>query len=543
MEELLNQQTSETTPAPTQEGKKKKLRLPKSKKARRWIKILLVLAVVVGLVMAWMARAGSNINSQISASYLVERVVRQELTVSVSGTATLQAADSYNVTTLISGEIMDAPFEEGDLVTKDTLLYAMDSGDAQSNLDRSNIAVSQAQLSYDMANEAMRPTAPLSGIISAVMVHDGDSVNAGSPLCTIRSRQDVSADFLFPYVSPDQFYVGQPATVFIDNMEGSVMGTVVSVSDVSSVTTNGMATCSVRVKVNDPGVISTAFTASAVIGSYTSYGSAPVSMPGSTTVYASGSGTVTGFNKLLGSTVSKGDTLCQIESESMRTNLQNARLSLQSSRLSAESAAKNLENYRIESPISGTVIEKKFKAGDKVEGMTSGTLATIFDLSYLKLEMAVDELDIGKVAVGQQVEITADALEGAVFSGVVDKVSINGTTANGATSYPVTIIIEEYGELRPGMNVSAKIIGEEIGNVLCIPVDAVSRGNVVTVPGEGAMNAEGTAVVDMNKLETRQVSLGRNDETYIEVTEGLEEGEIVLISNQASSLMQMMMGG
>ena len=157
--------------------------------------------------------------------------------------------------------------------------------------------------------------------------------------------------------------------------------------------------------------------------------------------------------------------------------------------------------------------------------------------------MAVDELDIGKVEVGQEVRITADALEGQTFSGVVDKVSINGTTANGATSYPVTIIIEDYGDLRPGMNVSAQIIGEVVPNALCIPVDAVDRGNTVTVPGPGALSEDGLSVVDVTKLETKEVTLGRNDDEYIEVTDGLEEGDVVLISNQASSLMDMMMGG
>ena len=118
-----------------------------------------------------------------------------------------------------------------------------------------------------------------------------------------------------------------------------------------------------------------------------------------------------------------------------------------------------------------------------------------------------------------------------------------GTTANGATSYPVTIIIEDYGDLRPGMNVSAQIIGEVVPNALCIPVDAVERGNTVTVPGPGALSEDGLSVVDVTKLETKEVTLGRNDDEYIEVTDGLEEGDVVLISNQASSLMDMMMGG
>ena len=51
-------------------------------------------------------------------------------------------------------------------------------------------------------------------------------------------------------------------------------------------------------------------------------------------------------------------------------------------------------------------------------------------------------------------------MEGQTFTGVVDNVSINGTTAGGATSYPVTILIKDYGDLKPGMNVSATIEGD-----------------------------------------------------------------------------------
>ena len=115
-------------------------------------------------------------------------------------------------------------------------------------------------------------------------------------------------------------------------------------------------------------------------------------------------------------------------------------------------------------------------------------------------------------------------------------------TSGGATSYPVTIVIENYGELKPGMNVSATIQGDQIPNALCIPVDAVNRGNTVTVPGPGAMNADGTAVVDISKLETKEVTLGKSDGDYIEVTGGLEEGDTVLIPNQSSNMMAEMMG-
>ena len=543
--ELKNETPAETPSAPAEQPEKKKVSLKGllGGKKRRWIKVLIAVVVVAAIVTGCLARMAGNVNQQIAGNYLVATAQRQDLTVSVTGTATLQPADSYNVTTLLSGDILEAPFEEGDLVSKDSLLFAMDSSDAQDSMDRAQISVQQAQLSYQQAQEALHPTATLSGTISEVYVRNGDSVNAGSQLARIVASTELSIDFLFPFAAPSDFYVGQTATVFVDGYAGSQAGTVTSVSNSTAITSNGKPSVSVRVRLNNPGAISDAYTASAVIGNYTSYGQATVSMPASTVVYAAGSGTVTGFSKLAGSTVSKGEVLCTVESETIRDQVENARLNLQSAQLSANTASDSVDDYNITSPIAGTVIEKNFKAGDKVDGASSGTLAVIYDLSFLELELAVDELDIGKVEVGQRVEITADALEGQTFEGVVDRISISGTTANGFTSYPVTIVIEDYGDLKPGMNVSASIIGEEIPDALCIPVDAVDRGNTVTVPGPGALSADGQSVADITKRETKEISLGRSDDEYIEVTGGLEEGDVVLINNQASTLMDLMMGG
>ena len=495
------------------------------------MKIAAAAVVIAALAAGCMARASKKANAYLGGSYLVAQATRQDLTLSVTGTATLKPADSYNVTTLISGEIENAPFELGDLVNKGDLLFALNSSDAQNNVDRAEISVAQAKMAYQQAKEALNPVASISGTIQELYVHNGDSVNAGAQIAKITSSMDLSIDFLFPYASPTDFYAGQAATVYIGNYDAPVSGTVDSVSNSTSITSNGLSAVSVRVKLANPGAVSDSFTASARIGNYASYGQTPINLGGATIVYASAGGTIQGLNKLAGSTVKQGETLCTVESENARDQIKNASM-----------AADSLDDYNITSQITGTVIEKNFKAGDKVEGMNSGSLAVIYDMSYLKLEMAVDELDIGKVAVGQTVEITADALEGQTFSGVVDNVSINGTTAGGATSYPVTILIKDYGDLKPGMNVSATIEGDRVPNALCIPVDAVNRGNTVTVPGPGAMNADNTAVADVSKLETREVTLGKSDGNFIEVTGGLEEGDTVLIPNQSTNMMAEMMG-
>ena len=215
-------------------------------------------------------------------------------------------------------------------------------------------------------------------------------------------------------------------------------------------------------------------------------------------------------------------------------------------RLSLKNAQDKLEDYSITSTITGKVIEKNVDVGATVGGTSASSanytyLAVIYDLTQLTFDVKIDELDINKIAVGQKVEITADALDGESFTGVVDKVNINGTTQNGVTTYPVTVLVDGSPEqLKPGMNISAKIIVEEVGSVLTIPVDAVSRGNTVLVAGPGCLDENGN-VADLTAIETREVTLGRNDEEYIEVLSGLEEGDVVLTQNQASNAMAMMM--
>lgn len=483
------------------------------------------LAAVI-LAAAVLPRLGQGAASA-GLPYLLAQAERRDLSISVSGSATLEPADSYQVTTLLSGSILEAPFEEDSLVEQGALLYALDPSEAQDSVNRAGLTAQQARLSYEQAQEALHPTAPIAGIINEVYVHDGDSVSPGTALARIITNTDLTMDFLFPYADPSEFYIGQTATVYIGDFEAPVQGTVASVSASSIITSNGKLSSSVRVTMPNPGVVSDSYTATASIGNYNSYGTAQVTMPNSATAYASGSGTVSGFNKLVGSTVTKGEVLCTVDSESVRSQLENARLSVESAQLSAGTAADNLTDYNITAPISGTVIEKNFKAGDKVDGVASGTLAVIYDLSCLTMEMNVSELDIGKVAVGQTVEITANALPGETFTGTVEKVSINGTTTNGFTNYPVTVSVTDYGNLKPGMNVSATILCDTVKNALCVPVAAVARGNTVLVPAAGALSEDGSAVADPSLLEERAVVLGRSDATYIEITSGLSDGDTV----------------
>ena len=119
-------------------------------------RLIAVILVVVLLIVLWRSCAGQNGNRASAADnqYLSATVDRGDITSSISASGTLEPADSYTVTTLSSGEILTADFEEGDQVTKGEVLYQVDSSDASSNLEKAQLTLEQAQRSYERALES-----------------------------------------------------------------------------------------------------------------------------------------------------------------------------------------------------------------------------------------------------------------------------------------------------------------------------------------------------------------------------------------------------
>src|SRR5699024_3111841 len=101
------------------------------------------------------------------------------------------------------------------------------------------------------------------------------------------------------------------------------------------------------------------------------------------------SGEVLSLSVSAGDRVAAGDVLAQLGGTAADNALADAAMAVESAQLSLRRAQEALEDYTITSPISGTVIEKNFKAGDKMDGMEAGALAVIYDLSALELELRV----------------------------------------------------------------------------------------------------------------------------------------------------------
>lgn len=550
--ELKQTQAEDVAVAP----KKPKAVMPKKK--NKWVGRIIALVVIVALVAAYFLWQGSAPKQGVNLGYIPAAATKGNITVAVSGTGTVQPIDSYKVTALVKGEVLEASFEEGDTVHKDDVLFRIDSKDVENSIERSQLSLQQAQLSYNETVKNKGDTlknvdikANATGVVQEVYYKVGDMVAAGTPIADILDRESMLLTVPFHAVDAAGFRIGQAAAVMVDGTYETLAGTVDSIAVSDSAGLGGTLVREVKIKVPNPGALSNTSTGTATIGTADCAAGGTFAYAAQKTLSAKSSGELSKLSIKEGDTVTDGQVVGSFKATDMDAQVENAQLSLQSAQLALQSTQDQLDSYTLSAPISGTVIEKNYKVGDNVDPSAAATggasyMAIIYDMSTLTFEMKIDELDIGKIKVGQTVEVTAAALEGQSFTGRVDKININGTTVGSATTYPVTVVIDEPQNLLPGMNVSAEIVIERADDVLIVPVETVTRGvdgGEVTVALPGAMNAEGTMVVDPTKLEKRMVKLGRNDSVSIEITEGLEAGDVVVYKNATTNMMAMMMGG
>ena len=481
-------------PKPSKDEKQKKKknrggkRKKKIKKILFWLIVLVAIAAFAGYKLGFF---GGNSGMQNAETYNTFSVARRDIQNVLTGTGTLEPADSYTVTALASGEITEDYFEEGDVVSKDQLLMKIDSENLVSSLERAQNSYDNAQktlndLYDDRADLIVR--SDYSGILQVMDLEVGDEVMKGAVVASVIDRDTMLIDVPFMQADTFNIYKGSAAVLTISDTLEEISGTVDKISPSYKVNENGVKTVDVTIAVKNPGVITENTSATAKIGDYTCTGSAKFYYNINKQITSDGSGKVATIVKDEGDYVNAGDVIVTLSSDSLEDNIENAERNLKDAANSLKDAGDAFDNYEITAPIAGTVVEKNYKKGEKIGSSGNGnTIAKIFDLSSLKFEMNIDELDIDSLALGQEVQVTSDAKNGHTYVGKITKISIQGTTSNGTTYYPITVTLDDYGSdtdgsaLRPGMNIDAEIILERAENVLAVPVDAVSRGNKVKV--------------------------------------------------------------
>ena len=502
-----------------------------AKKNWKWL-VPVVVAAAAGAV--FLISGGGNKAASRDVTYAETTPVRQDVSNSLSGTGTLNPANTYTVKSLVDGKILTGGFEEGDKVEEGDVLYTIDSSDASTNLEKASIALQQAQRSYDKTVDLQYVRAEVDGTVSSLKVAKGDQVTSGQEVAVIRDSSKMLLNLLFPAADAANFSVGQSADVVLDGTFETLKGTVTAVTGTDELSTGNLLVRTVTIRVNNAGGLTTAQAATASINGVSSIASATFAYQAERTLTALASGTVSAINVQEGDAVSKGDILIELTGDDLTESIQSASESLRSAEISMQNQQDNMSNYTITSPISGTIIEKDAKQGD---ALTSGsTLCVIYDLSYLEMVINVDELQIGALSVGQKVQLTADAVTDKTYVGTVTRVSMKGSSSGGTTTYPITIRIDNTDGLRPGMNANAEIVVAEASNALVVPNAAVIRGGYVLVSKKSPSAAN--AVEDMDAPDGYvyvKVETGVSDDSYTEIKSGLQEDDTVAYDTSSVS--------
>lgn len=497
--------------------------VPFLKKNWKWLVPVLCVAVAGGV---FLLRPQQAKPASVDASYTEAAPERRDVTNTLSGTGTLNPANTYTVKSLVDGKVLTGTIEEGDIVEESNVLYTIDSSDASTNFEKAEIAMQQAQRSYDKVVDRQYVRAEVAGVVSSLKVTKGDEVTSGQEVAVIRDSSRMLLTLEFPAADAANFSVGQSAAVTLDGTFEQLDGTVTSVSGTDALSAGNLLTRTVTITVKNAGGLTTAQAATASINGVSSIGSATFAYQAERTLTAQASGTVTSINVQEGSEVAKDDIILGLSGDDLTESIQSASESLRSAEISMQNLQDTMNNYTITAPISGTIIEKDAKVGDAVK--TGDTLCIVYDLSYLEMSINVDELQISSISVGQKVQITADAVPDKTYVGTVTRVSMKGTANGGTTTYPVSIRIDDTDGLRPGMNANAEIVVAEAKNALVVPNAAVVRGSyvLVTKDSPSAANAD-TAMEAPEGFVYVPVKTGVSDDDYTQIVSGIQEGDTI----------------
>ena len=497
--------------------------VPFLKKNWKWLVPVLCVAVAGGV---FLLRPQQAKPASVDASYTEAAPERRDVTNTLSGTGTLNPANTYTVKSLVDGKVLTGTIEEGDIVEESNVLYTIDSSDASTNFEKAEIAMQQAQRSYDKVVDRQYVRAEVAGVVSSLKVTKGDEVTSGQEVAVIRDSSRMLLTLEFPAADAANFSVGQSAAVTLDGTFEQLDGTVTSVSGTDALSAGNLLTRTVTITVKNAGGLTTAQAATASINGVSSIGSATFAYQAERTLTAQAAGTVTSINVQEGSDVAKDDIILGLSGDDLTESIQSASESLRSAEISMQNLQDAINNYTITAPISGTIIEKDAKVGDAVKA--GDTLCIVYDLSYLEMNINVDELQISSISVGQKVQITADAVPDKTYVGTVTRVSMKGASNGGTTTYPVSIRIDDTDGLRPGMNANAEIVVAKADNALVVPNAAVVRGSyvLVTKDSPSAANAD-TAMEAPEGFVYVPVKTGVSDDDYTQIVSGIQEGDTI----------------
>jgi RND family efflux transporter MFP subunit len=205
----------------------------------------------------------------------------------------------------------------------------------------------------------------------------------------------------------------------------------------------------------------------------------------------------------------------------LELKVEQAKTALDAAELDLASAELELTKTVITASLDGVVAAVSIIEGEQVSAATYASPAiSLIDISKIEMDGTIDEIDISMVELGQEAQITLDAMPDKEVEGTLTYISPAGTVQAGVVSYQSTITLKKRDKkLRDGMSATAEIVVEHHDDVLLLPNRAI----------QGSLDNPTAEVVRGDQVEQRSIILGLSDGISTEVLSGLEEGDRVIL--------------
>ena len=578
----------------TPNGKQRRRSGKRSRAVRRVIRRLIVLVALIaaGLFMLRAYIRSTAENAGEAEVYSRAFVTRGAMSETVYGTGTTSARSQPSILAKAHGTLTDLRVSVGDQVNQGDVLAVLindDLDDAITELEFKLWDLDSAISSAAEDTNVRMIEAPVAGRVKAIYAKAGDDALAvfrresALALISTDGRMKVELDGL-PATSGlslgDRLRVvgveeGFEAEGIITDLTRQGTQAIVTINDdtlpmdapVLVLDTNGQELGEGTLEINKPMAVS-------------SYG-----------------GTISAVLVKVGDKVSRRSTIFRLEDSPLTLAMEDLRLQRENAAKELKEAKEQRENLIVLAPCDGVIASLSVKEGDDVSNGT--LLGSILEGEDMNLTIAVDELDVVEVEVGQSVVITVDALGDAQLPGTVAKIAPVGTSNGGVTTYDVELTLDATGSgVRSGMNATGEITVASAESTLYVPVEALMTiGNQTYVmvetgaaaafaatdtEAEGATrlfgDRAGTAGADaanagaqqtqdegvvsrvvsvlripydalmgwlydgVQRAESAQVSgtlmpveLGMQNDEYVEILSGVSEGDIVLYTGDSSA--------
>ncbi len=436
----------------------------------------------------------------------------------VEDTGTVTYADNYTIVPTVSGTVTECTFQEGDSVTAGQTLYTIDSDALEDQIVQAQLSVDSAQASLSQAQAAcadLTVVSHASGSVTAVNVHVGDMISAGTPVAQVVDSLNLKLTVPFSLEDAAALTPGSAAVISFPGMADTLTGTVVRVYDTPVALSGSRTGVNVEFSFRNPGTLASGASAMASVNGVQCMEAGTIAYATEQAIYSAQSGQVLTLSIQEGESVTAGQTILTLKNDSLTNAVTNASLQVRSAQTSLSQLMDQRADYTVTAPVDGTILSRTVKQGDLASA--GNPMAVLAQPDALCVHASIDEQYIDRVGTGQSVSITftTDTGEQRTYTGSVRRVEDTGVTSGGVTDYTVEIALDNTDGLRDGMNVSVSILTEGKENCLRVPVKAVD-GDTVQVLRNG-------------KTETVTVETGLWGSDYVEILSGITEEDTIVL--------------